>query len=125
MLDNSFWENSPVPVVGFQQNGILVLARTVPNSSHIWYDVCTCPDCINEVEPIPILLNKPKRKTSQKTLRDRYLAGDPQIGLLGEPSGKFDYYVLYETKKNTNSPPSTPSFLTHYAPPDWKPDNSP
>lgn len=24
-----------------------------------------------------------------------YKAGDPRVGLLGEPSGKFDYYVLY------------------------------
>ena len=28
-------------------------------------------------------------------MKERYGAGDPEVDLLGEPSGKFDYYVLY------------------------------
>ena len=28
-------------------------------------------------------------------LKERYEVGDPKVDLLGEPSGKFDYYVLY------------------------------
>jgi hypothetical protein len=36
-----------------------------------------------------------KRKTSQRILKERYERGDPEVGLLGQPSGKFDFYVLY------------------------------
>ncbi len=36
--------------------------------------------------------------TSQKELKKRYESGDPEVGLLGEHSGKFDYYVLYPKK---------------------------
>ncbi|MDF3573190.1 hypothetical protein, partial [Enterobacter cloacae] len=36
--------------------------------------------------------------TSQKELKMRYETGDPEVGLLGEHSGKFDYYVLYPKK---------------------------
>ncbi|GJZ18951.1 hypothetical protein Tco_0555541 [Tanacetum coccineum] len=36
-----------------------------------------------------------KRKSSQQKLKRRYEKGDPTVTLLGEPSGKFDYYVLY------------------------------
>lgn len=35
------------------------------------------------------------KKTPQQLLQDRYEKGDPEVGLLGEPSGKFDFYVLY------------------------------
>jgi len=35
------------------------------------------------------------KKSIQQQLKERYEAGDPRVGLLGEPSGKFDYYVLY------------------------------
>lgn len=30
-----------------------------------------------------------KKKTSQQLLKDRYERGDPEVALLGEPSGKF------------------------------------
>nr|GFA73144.1 putative zinc finger, CCHC-type [Tanacetum cinerariifolium] len=46
-----------------------------------------------------------KRKSSQKKLKRRYEKGDPTVGLLGEPSGKFDYYVLYP-KAKPSKPPS-------------------
>lgn len=36
-------------------------------------------------------------------LHERYKAGDPEVGLLGEPSGKFDYYVLYPKSKPSPS----------------------
>lgn len=42
--------------------------------------------------------------TMQQKFRERYEAGDPEVDLLGEPSGKFDYYVLYSRSK--------PSFST-------------
>ncbi|GKD40284.1 hypothetical protein Tco_1260491 [Tanacetum coccineum] len=45
-------------------------------------------------------------------LKRRYEKGDPIVGLLGEPSGKFDYYVLYP-KAKPSQPPSPP----HKTPP--------
>ncbi|GKC46102.1 hypothetical protein Tco_1063824, partial [Tanacetum coccineum] len=42
----------------------------------------------------------------------RYEKGDPTVGLLGEPLGKFDYYVLY-LKAEPSQPPSPP----HKTPP--------
>ena len=40
-----------------------------------------------------------RKKTSQQKLKERYEAGDPEVDLLGEPSGRFDYYVLYPRSK--------------------------
>ena len=39
-----------------------------------------------------------KKSSSQNSLQQRYEKGDPEVDLLGEPSGKFDYYVLYLKK---------------------------
>lgn len=40
-----------------------------------------------------------KKKYTQQKLKERYESGDPQVELLGEPSGnKFEYYVLCTSK---------------------------
>lgn len=31
--------------------------------------------------------------------RERYEKGDPEVDLLGEPTGKFEYYVLYSKRE--------------------------
>nr|GEV71636.1 hypothetical protein [Tanacetum cinerariifolium] len=74
---------------------------------HIWWDVCNCESCLDEAakiddddEDLPR-----KRKSSQQKLKRRYEKVDPTVGLLGEPSGKFDYYVLYP-KAEPSQPPS-------------------
>ncbi|GJR02267.1 putative zinc finger, CCHC-type containing protein [Tanacetum coccineum] len=81
---------------------------------HIWWDVCNCESCLDEAakiddddEDLP-----KKRKSSQQKLKRRYEKGDPIVGLLGEPSGKFNYYVLYP-KADPSQPPSPP----HKTPP--------
>lgn len=67
------------------------------------------------------LLPRPKKRTSQKSLQARYDIGDPFVGLLDEPSGKFDYYVLYGTpQKLSQTSLSWPS-----SPPNWKLDDTP
>ncbi|GKE39534.1 hypothetical protein Tco_1462939 [Tanacetum coccineum] len=45
-----------------------------------------------------------KQKSSQEKLKRRYEKGNPTIGLLGEPSGKFDYYVLYPKAEPNKKP---------------------
>ncbi|GJV11255.1 hypothetical protein Tco_1352796 [Tanacetum coccineum] len=80
---------------------------------HIWWDVCNCESCLDEAAKIDDDEDLPKkRKSSQQKLKRRYEKGDPTVGLLGEPSGKFDYYVLYP-KAEPSQPPSPP----HKTPP--------
>ncbi|GKA27100.1 putative reverse transcriptase domain, viral movement protein [Tanacetum coccineum] len=81
---------------------------------HIWWDVCNCKSCLDEAiknddddEDLPN-----KQKSSQQKLKRRYEKGDPTVGLLGESSGKFDYYVLYP-KAELSQPLSPP----HKTPP--------
>ena len=46
-------------------------------------------------------------------LKERYEVGDPEVDLLGEPSGKFEYYVLYpRTRKQKTL--LTPSCAENY-----------
>ena len=63
-------------------------------SSHIWWDACDCADC-QEEEVFKQDYSRRKKKSSQRILKERYEAGDPEVDLLGEPFGRFDYYVLY------------------------------
>ena len=61
---------------------------------------------------------KRKKKTSQQKLKERYEAGDPEVDLLGEPSGRFDYYVLYpRSKKQTFPSPSKKDYNQNQKPP--------
>ena len=62
------------------------------------------PKAKNEVFPIPTAQRSTGNSLSQQnskklSLKERFKNGDSQVGLLGEPSGKFDYYVLYSRKK--------------------------
>ncbi|GKD71328.1 hypothetical protein Tco_1325418, partial [Tanacetum coccineum] len=63
---------------------------------HITYDVCFCKECLEEKEDLkyePLNAqkrsNKPKNKKKQKW------------STLGEPSGKWDYYVRYDSTQPT------------------------
>ena len=61
---------------------------------------------------------KRKKKTSQQKFKERYEAGDPEVDLLGEPSGRFDYYVLYpKSKKQTFPSPSKKDYNQNQKPP--------
>ncbi|KAK1427686.1 hypothetical protein QVD17_16378 [Tagetes erecta] len=86
-------------------------------TSHNPFDICDCQDCLDEAYKLEYEEedNQRKKKGSQFTLKQRYEAGDPTVGLLGEPSGKFDYYVLYGDSKPKPKPPkpSLPPPLKH------------
>ncbi|GJY60654.1 hypothetical protein Tco_0461311 [Tanacetum coccineum] len=61
---------------------------------HISYDVCFCESCLNEariLEEEP--LNKVRRSNKPKRSRQR---SSEKWSTLGEPSGKWDYYVRYD-----------------------------
>ncbi|KAJ0888866.1 putative viral movement protein [Helianthus annuus] len=68
---------------------------------HFPFDVCDCQECLDEAYELEYKeeTKRKKKKGSQNALKKRYEAGDPNVGLLGEPSGKFDYYVLYGDSK--------------------------
>ena len=59
-----------------------------------------------------MMTNQKEKKSSQKILQQKYEDKDLEVDLLGEPSGKFDYYVLYpkRTSKPTTLKPCKPDF---------------
>ncbi|GJR99255.1 hypothetical protein Tco_0315764 [Tanacetum coccineum] len=68
-------------------------------TQHIPCDICFCEDCLNEartLEEEP--LNKAKRSNKPKRSKQRSWE---KWSTLGEPSGKWDYYVRYDTPTNT------------------------
>ncbi|KAI3671759.1 hypothetical protein L1987_87139 [Smallanthus sonchifolius] len=73
--------------------------KTQNKTEHFPYDVCNCDSCLEEADKVEYDEDFPKKKGSQRSLKKRYEAGDPCVVLLGEPSGKFDYYVLYEFQR--------------------------
>ncbi|GKB51743.1 hypothetical protein Tco_0902496, partial [Tanacetum coccineum] len=99
---------------------------------HIWLDVCNCESCLDEAVKTDDDKDLPKkRQSSQQKLKRRYEKGDPTVGLLGESSGKFDYYVLYLKADASQQPlppyktspsPHKPS-LTSPPPPKLSPYN--
>ena len=113
----SYVEEDGLKIQGFREDGRPCYEGKSP-TSHIWWDVCNCVDC--QEEEI-FEANPPRRKikSSQQKLKERYEAGDPEVDLLGEPFGKFDYYVLYpRTRKQTiSSFPSCKENLNQH----WKP----
>ncbi|GKB39241.1 hypothetical protein Tco_0884183 [Tanacetum coccineum] len=77
--------------VPHQNNEECACEECLHNRRHITYDVCFCRNCLIEEEDLkyePLNAqkrsNKPKNKKKQKW------------STLGEPSGKWDYYVRYD-----------------------------
>ena len=102
----SYVKEDGLKIQGFREDG-KPCYEGKSSTGHIWWDVCDCIDCQEEetFEADPL---QRKKKSFQQKLKERYEAGDPEVDLLGEPSGKFDYYVLYpRTRKQTL--PSFPS----------------
>ncbi|GJS71691.1 hypothetical protein Tco_0704532 [Tanacetum coccineum] len=70
-----------------------------PQEEHIYYDVYFCENCLNEariLEEEP--LNKFRRSNKPKRSRQRSWE---RWSTLGEPSGKWDYYVKYDAPPDT------------------------
>ena len=70
------------------------------SSGQIWWDICDCDDYKEESIDDDDQPRRRKKKSPEQGLKERYEAGDPEVDLLGEPSGKFDYYVFnHRTRK--------------------------
>ncbi|GJW70532.1 hypothetical protein Tco_0127449 [Tanacetum coccineum] len=78
------------------------ICSQAPQEEHISYDICFCEDCLNEariLEEEP--LNKVRRSNKPKRSKQR---PSEKWSTLGEPSGKWDYYVsmMPPPRHNTN-----------------------
>ncbi|GJU37152.1 hypothetical protein Tco_1185506 [Tanacetum coccineum] len=83
--------------VPHQNNERCACEECLHNRRHITYDVCFCRSCLIEEEDLkyePLNVqkrsNKPRSKNKQKW------------STLGEPSGKWDYYVRYDMIQPTS-----------------------
>ncbi|XP_074302855.1 uncharacterized protein LOC141636627 [Silene latifolia] len=76
-------------------------------SGHKYFDICNCENCMmtdSNEDDYPKKRNKNK-KSSQQILKEKYISRDPNIGLLGEPTGKtFEYYVQYSSQEKLTNP---------------------
>lgn len=91
----------PVPFEPRSHNEQLILQ--LQKRKHQVVD-CTYDECEADSTDIELELEeerklyperKNKEKSQQQIFQERYENGDPEVGLLGDPSGKFDYFVLY------------------------------
>ncbi|XP_019087516.1 PREDICTED: uncharacterized protein LOC104724406 [Camelina sativa] len=94
-----------VPISSFDSLGDPIYSFQ-DETGHKFFDVCDCQHCqMNSSDDDDTPRRRRKKKTTQQILKERFESGDPQVGLLGEPSGKnFEYYVLY----SGGSTPTTP-----------------
>ena len=112
----SYVSEDGLQIKAFREDGKPCYEGKSP-SNHIWWDVCDCVDCQKE-ESFEEEWPKRKKNSLQQKLKERYEAGDPEVDLLGEPSGRFDYYVLYpRSKKQISPPPSKKDHNQNQKPP--------
>ncbi|KAJ0027306.1 hypothetical protein Pint_35958 [Pistacia integerrima] len=92
-----------IPIVSFDANSAPVYAFADPVTGHKYFDLCDCDACHEDAEyDLPRRKKKSKKNNSCKEFKDRFDKGDPSVGSLGQPSGKYDYLVSY------GAPPETP-----------------
>lgn len=92
---------------------------------------CTYEECEKDSMALKIeleqerkfYLKKKGKKSHPQLLQEKYENGDPKVGLLREPSGKFDYYVLYPINKPDNLLP--PDNWNNWPDPTPRPPPSP
>ncbi|XP_038707292.1 uncharacterized protein LOC120002603 [Tripterygium wilfordii] len=96
-----------LPIAAFDGKGRQVYAYKDPVTQHCYWDLdCKCNACLFDDSDFDQLTrsarwSKMKKKISQARLQQLFLAGDPEVDLLGEPSVGFDYFVIYPRR----SPP--------------------
>lgn len=74
-------------------------------NGYIWWDICTTEESLAKVEESELEIKKQKKNVSSgQILKERYEVGDPNVGLLGDTFGNFDYYILYSGKEEETNP---------------------
>nr|GFA45615.1 hypothetical protein [Tanacetum cinerariifolium] len=75
------------------------ICSQTPQIEHTPYDVCFCEDFLNEARILEYEpLSKVRRSNKPRRSRRR---SEEKWSTLGEPSGKWDYYVRYDAPINT------------------------
>ncbi|KAL2486357.1 hypothetical protein Adt_31113 [Abeliophyllum distichum] len=85
-------ENISIYVFDSEENPIYVQSE----DGHMNWDISSCQKCTRGSRS-----TRSPSQSSQRKLQMAYEQSSPHVGLLGEPSGKFDYFVTY------TPPPST------------------
>ncbi|GKA11394.1 Orf y [Tanacetum coccineum] len=83
--------------VPYQNNEECVCEECLHNRRHRTYDVCFCRECLIEEEDLkyePLNVQKRSNKPRSKNKK--------KWSTLGEPSGKWDYYVRYDMIQPTS-----------------------
>ncbi|KAL2461529.1 Uncharacterized protein Adt_44949 [Abeliophyllum distichum] len=83
-----------IPIYAFDSEGKPIYVQS--EDGHMYWDVCSCQKCTKRSRSI-----RSPNQSSQRKLQMAYEQNSPHVGLLGEPFGKFDYFVTY------TPPPST------------------
>ncbi|KAL2534383.1 hypothetical protein Adt_07734 [Abeliophyllum distichum] len=86
-----------IPIYAFDSNGKPIYVQS--HEGHIYWDVCFCKKCTKRTGS-----DNRMTRSSQHKLQKEYERKSPHVGLLGEPSGKFDYYVTYTRPPRTDDP---------------------
>ncbi|KAL2498670.1 Viral movement protein [Abeliophyllum distichum] len=87
-------ENIPIYALDFEGKPIYVQAD---DDGHMYWDVCSCRKCTTRSRSTRSL-----SRSSQQKFRMAYEQSSSHVGLLGELSGKFDYFVTYTPPPSTN-----------------------
>ncbi|ESQ51076.1 hypothetical protein EUTSA_v10022984mg, partial [Eutrema salsugineum] len=92
-----------VPINKFNAAGDPIYAFS-DETGHKFFDVCDCDYCLMSSSDEEEKPRRRKKNSSQQIVKERYESRDPDVGLLGELTGKeFEYYVLY---LNRSTPPT-------------------
>ncbi|KAL2471551.1 Reverse transcriptase domain-containing protein [Abeliophyllum distichum] len=86
-----------IPIYTFDSDGKPIYVQS--HEGHIYWDVFFCKRCTKRTESDNRMI-----RSSQHKLQKEYEQKSPHVGLLGEPSGKFDYYVTYTPPPRTDDP---------------------
>ncbi|KAL2518739.1 Reverse transcriptase domain-containing protein [Abeliophyllum distichum] len=86
-----------IPIHAFDSDGKPIYVQSHEGDSY--WDVCFCKRCTKGTRS-----DSRKARTSQHKLQEEYEQKSPHVGLLGEPSGKFDYYVTYTPPPRSDDP---------------------
>ncbi|KAL2492284.1 hypothetical protein Adt_27912 [Abeliophyllum distichum] len=77
-----------IPIYIFNSEKKPIYVQT--NEGHMYWDVCFCRKCTKNSRS-----TRSTTQSSQQKVHMAYEQNSPRVGLLGESSGKFDYFVTY------------------------------
>ncbi|KAL2543132.1 Uncharacterized protein Adt_04110 [Abeliophyllum distichum] len=77
-----------IPIYAFDSEEKLIYVQF--EDGHMYWNICSCRKCTRRSRS-----TRPPSRSSQQKLQMAYEQSSPHVGLLGELSEKFDYFVTY------------------------------